>query len=151
MKTFLLEDIEDDIFVFYGLNFKPFPEYTLIYKINHRLGVSFKRTKDLDIHYSDNIFYHSVYSLDDTSDENTSFIIKNKSIENKEKIENSLFSEIYTSKYLLPRYDKYDYILKLNINLALPTDITLSLQEIDFTISMNEIDLEESEKKLLYL
>ncbi|CAI9429045.1 IPExxxVDY family protein [Candidatus Ornithobacterium hominis] len=151
MSILLLDEIEEDEFLYYGIKFKTYPEYKLIYKINQALNFSFCREEDLDIRSNQEIFCYSVYTMNISFEEMKIYLIKNKSHNKKIYIENSLFSHINTSNFLFQRFKNFNYILKLDINLTQPHQIPLSLQSAGLAITVQEIDLLENEKKRLVL
>lgn len=151
MSILLLDEIEEDEFIYYGIIFRAYPEYKLIYKINQTLNYSFYREEDLDSRFNQETFYYSIYTMNINYEDVPIYLIKNKSHNKEIQLENSLFSDVNSFHFLLQRFKNFEYILKLNINLTQPHQIPLSLQSAGLAITLQKIDLLENEKKRLVL
>ncbi|MRJ07713.1 IPExxxVDY family protein [Ornithobacterium rhinotracheale] len=152
ISNLFFEDDYDEAFSLYGILSPNIIEHKFIYLINYYLATSFHMKPDIDVYIKDSPVKFGNYFYYDRDSKNDCFLIQNisRSIE-KIQPQNTLFEMVEEQYYLLERYKRYNFLLKLSGNITKEPTFALSLQKLNFVYETELLNLSKTEKSLLIL
>lgn len=140
-KIFLeLDEQEEPLSVGWIRLRKKAPSHEVFFEINKLNSFTFKRTEDLKYKK----FYFSKFEGYHSETDTQYIIISNKSAPQRQKSEESLFSQVEEIKYLLPKNKDFEYIIYAKDNIPdfslilLPENISFPIEKISIP-SQNEL------------
>lgn len=147
-----LDDDDEEEFLLYGIVAPNIAHHQFIFHVNYQLSTRFQIQPDLDVYVKNKIAHFNNYYFYDCDSKNDCHIIINvsRNLENNEA-ENSLFSSIEERYYLLEKYKRYNFLLKLVGNPSKEPTFALSLHRLSFVYETKILNLTKPEKSLLQI
>ncbi len=145
-KHHLLDDFEDNPYLFYGIRKTSLAEYLWIFRMNEIFGLQWYRVENLCLKLSHQDFEFSQYWSRNPEEEGHLKLYGNDSIPQMQKsIENQLFKEEIIQRPILKNNNKYSFILQTN--LPLNEEFLLHLRSNSNILYLQE--LSEAETKII--